>query len=494
MTRRPASMVAIDLGASTGRVMHGAWDGARLGVSEVHRFPNAPVRVEGHLHWNVLGIFDQIQRGLGALAAGHGGRIESLAVDTWGVDFALLDARGRLLGNPYHYRDGRTDGVMERLFERVPFARVYERTGIQRMQINTLVQLWSMAEHDDPQLRCAETLLFMPDLFHYWLSGRAANEYTIASTSQMLHASERKWDRELLDEIGLPADLLLDPTPPGSVLDLLRSDVAEACGLGEPPAVVATASHDTASAVAAIPGLDERSAYISSGTWSLMGVEARSPVTSEKAFNCQMTNEGGVGGTIRLLKNIAGLWLLQECRRQWRREGRDLDWEDLLAQAEASTPFLCFVDADAEAFLSPGNMPAALRAACRRTGQPEPETVGAVARCCLESLALTYRSVLDDLEALVGHRLDVVRIVGGGSRNRLLNQFTADACERPVVAGPVEATALGNLMVQAVTHGFVDSIAEGREAIVASVERTFYEPRDSDAWSEAYARFREVRS
>ncbi|CAN5904343.1 rhamnulokinase family protein [soil metagenome] len=454
----------MDLGASGGRVLLGRFDGERFVLGELHRFPNGPVGVTGHLYWDVLQLWSNIKTGLRRVGDAP---LAGIGVDTWGVDFALLDAAGNLLGNPHHYRDARTDGVMEQVFERVGKKQLYERTGVQFMQINTLYQLYSLRLQNDPRLNCAETLLMMPDLFHYWLTGRKTGEYTIASTSQLLDARGRGWDTGLLEELSLPTHPFPDLMPPGTVIGPLLRGVADETGLSSEVPVIATGSHDTASAVAAIPDLDANSVFISSGTWSLMGVELAEPVLSERARALDVTNEGGVGGTIRLLKNVAGLWLLQESRRQWQREGREHTWDELLELATQAEPFRSFVDPGAETFLSPGDMPTAIRNVCRRTGQPEPESVGEVVRCCLESLALKYRSVLDGLEGLLERRLDKIYIVGGGSQNRLLNQFTADACRRIVVAGPVEATALGNLLVQAVATGHIENVIAGRRVVAA---------------------------
>jgi rhamnulokinase len=490
---RARKFVAIDLGASSGRVLLGRWDGARFDVGESHRFANGPVATMGRLHWDVLSIWAEIKSGLACCVAGEtrgAGELAGIGLDTWGVDYALLDRDGRMLGNPYHYRDRRNDGTMELAFERVPRSSIYDTTGIQMMQINTLYQLLSMVRDGDPQLDVAKTLLLMPNLFGYWLSGQPVAEYTFATTTQCLEARDRRWAVELLDKLGIPTGIFPPLVGPGTVLGPLLADVAQETGLEGSVPVIAVGSHDTASAVAAIPGLDARSAYISSGTWSLMGVEVAAPVINELSLAGNFTNEGGVGGTIRLLRNIPGLWLLQECRRHWQHEGSEYSWEGLLDRAEREEPFRCIIDPDAPELLNPPDMPAAIRALCRQTGQEPPETVGAVVRCCLESLALRYRATLDDLQELVGHRLDVIRIVGGGSQNRLLCQMAADACGVPVVAGPVEATALGNLMVQAIATGELDDVAAGRAAVAASVTLDTYEPRSGGAWEEMLARLR----
>jgi rhamnulokinase len=482
--------LAVDLGASSGRVVLGAWDGVRFALEELHRFPNDPVQLPGGLHWDVLRLWSELKLGLSAYAARFGGAPVGIGVDTWGVDFALLDRAGALLGNPYHYRDARTGGMVERVCSQVPRREIFEQTGIQFVQINTLYQLASMAAAGDPRLEVAETLLLMPDLLHYWLTGRKAVEYTNATTTQCLHARERRWAGELLGRLGLPVGMLPEVIAPGTVLGELRGEVAAEVGLPGGALVVAPATHDTGSAVAAIPGLDARSAYISSGTWSLVGVEVPEPVIDERALALNLTNEGGVAGTIRLLKNVMGLWLVQECQRQWQREGHSYSWEQLLVWAQQAAPFASMVDPDDDSFFYPGNMPEVVRDYCRRSGQPVPESPGAVMRCCLESLALKYRVVIEALEQVTGRSLGTIRVVGGGSRNRLLCQWTADACGRPVVAGPVEATALGNILLQAIATGHLPDLQAGRAAVAASTQLDSYAPRDGMAWQAASERFK----
>jgi rhamnulokinase len=488
------NFIAADLGASNGRLLLARWDGARFTLEELHRFNNGPVAVQDRLYWNALGLWQEIKNGLARYAATVDSAPAAIGLDTWGVDYALLDSDGRLLGNPVNYRDARTNGVQERLFRVVPPEKVFAETGIQFMQINTLIQLYAMRDQGDPQLDHAATLLMIPDLFNYWLTGRKVVEYTIASTTQMLHAAERRWATGLLAKLGLPTHILPEIVPPGTTLGELLPAVCTETGIKGAPPVIAPGTHDTASAVAAIPGLDEHSAYISSGTWSLMGVEISQPVINDATRRLNFTNEGGIANTIRLLKNIGGLWLLQESRRQWARSGHEYTWDALLAEAEKATPFRSLIDPDASDFLAPGQMVDAICDSCRRTGQPAPETVGEVVRCALESLALRYRWTLGALEELVGHRLETIRIVGGGSQNRLLCQLTADACQRPVVTGPVEATALGNVMMQAMATGHLGSLAEAREAVAASITQERFEPRSADGWDEAYDRFLQLTS
>jgi rhamnulokinase len=493
--RATADFLAVDLGASGGRVMLGRWDGARFTLEELHRFANGPVPLLGRLHWDHLRLWDEILTGLRRYGARFGRAPDGIGVDTWGVDYALLDRTGRLLGQPYHYRDHATDGVPALVFARVPRAEIYRITGIQFMQLNTLYQLYARVLAADPHLEWAETLLMTPDLFHYWLTGRKVSEYTIASTSQMLAVHTRTWATDLLHRLDIPTHFLPPLILPGTIWETLSDTVRQDLGWPTAPPVIATGSHDTANAVAAVPELDDGSVYISSGTWSLMGIERLEPIVTEAALAFDGTNEGGVclhpGGppTIRFLKNVAGLWLLQESRNQWQREGRTYGWDELLAAAAEAPPFRSLIDPDAPDFIHPGDMPAVIRRYCRRHGQPEPESVGQLVRCVLESLALKYRRVLEALETVGGRRLETIRIVGGGSQNRLLNQFTADACRRPVVAGPVEATALGNVMMQAIATGHLSDGIAGRQALAASFPRQVFEPGPDAGWDEAYARF-----
>jgi rhamnulokinase len=487
-----ANFVAVDLGASSGRLVLGRWDGERFTLEELHRFPNGGVALGGSVYWDVLRLWCEIKAGLAKYAAKSAATPAGISVDTWGVDFGLVDKAGDLLGNPHQYRDPRTDGMPDRVFSMIPASEIFQRTGTQSLQINTLFQLFSMAVGKDPRLQVADALLMMPDLFHFWLSGEKANEYTIASTTQMLDCRERDWARGIMERLCIPTRFLGPIVNPGTVLSQVRPDIVPECGLPDSFPVIAGGSHDTASAVAAVPCLDENCAYISSGTWCLMGVETRQPVMSEQAQALKFTNEGGVDGTIRLLRNITGLWLLQECVRQWQKEGREYGWDKVVSLAAQAEPLRSMVDPDASEFLAPENMPAAIRNFCRRTGQPQSETDGALARCCLESVSLKSRLVLEALETLVNRPLKTIRIVGGGSQNRLLCQFTADCCRRPVIAGPVEAAALGNVMIQAVATGHLDSVKSGRERVAASCDLVTYEPGRADRWDEAYEKFRKL--
>jgi rhamnulokinase len=487
------NFLAIDLGASGGRVLLGGWDGPLMNLTEVHRFANQPVVVHNRCHWDVLRLWHEIVIGIAHCADRHTRSLISLGVDTWGVDFALLDKSGKLLGNPRHYRDSRTDGMMERAFAKIPRRNIFVRTGNQFMQFNTLFQLFSMAAGNDPQLRAADTLLWMPDLFHYWMTGRRAAEFTIATTSQMYDIRQRCWAADVLANLQIPSGILPAVVDPGTILGQLPRALQMETHLSNPPQVVTPASHDTSSAIAAIPGLDDSSVFISSGTWSLMGLELPEPVVNGRVMALNYTNEGGVGNAVNLLKILTGLWLLQACRKQWTCEGQDYDWPRLIALGAQALPFQCLVDPDAVDFLNPPDMCAAIRQYCRKSGQPQPETEGAIVRCCLESLALNYRKTLEELERLTGRHLQTIRIVGGGSRNELLSQFTADACRRPVVTGPVEATALGNIVIQAVATGHIDDIKSGRDIIAASCSRKEYLPAPQPEWEAAYRRFLKVK-
>lgn len=476
--------VAMDLGAESGRAVVGAFDGARLTLSIVHRFPNRPVRIAGHLHWDALRLFDEMRNGLD-LAAREYGEIASVGVDTWGVDYGLLDRTGSLIGNPFHYRDHRTDETMAQVFARVPRQDIFARTGIQFMKLNTLYQLAAAA--GTPALETAQRLLMMPDLFNYWLSGEIAGEFSIATTTQFYDPRQRAWATDLLDRLGLPSRILPPIIQPATRLGALITGHADPPGLRHTQ-VIAPASHDTGSAVAAIPAKGERFAYISSGTWSLLGAVVAEPILSEAAYRFDFTNEGGVDGSFRLLKNITGMWLVQECRRAWMREGAELSYDALVGLAAQARPFLAYIDPDDPVFSAPDDMPRAIQDYCAATGQAIPEDRGAIVRVALESLALKYRATLDKLEAILGYRVDAMHIVGGGSQNKMLCQFTADACGRPVHAGPVEATAIGNLMAQAIGNGDCASWSEARDIVRATFSPILYEPRETGPWETAYAR------
>jgi rhamnulokinase len=492
-TTAAANILAFDLGAESGRAVLGKLDGGRLAVHEVRRFPNTPLPLAGHIHWNVYALLDEMKAAMRDAAAAIGAKPNSLGVDTWGVDFGLLAKDGGLLGLPFCYRDHRNAGAMEDYFKLVPRPELYQATGIQFMPFNTLFQVYAMVRDRSPQLEAAADLLFMPDLFHYLLTGRKAAEFTIASTSQFLDPRTRTWIPGLFQAMGFSRKVLQEIVEPGTVLGPLSDKLIAETGLRDVP-VIATAGHDTAAAVAAVPAEEGGPwAYISSGTWSLVGVEAPAPVISPASLAANFTNEGGVGGTVRFLKNVCGLWLLQGCRKAWAAVGDGASYEELVAAAESAPRFAALVDPDDPGFLNPPDMPEAIAAFCRRTGQSAPPTKAATVRSVLESLALKYRFVIDQLRAVLGHPIDKVHVIGGGSRNALLCRLTADATGLSVVAGPAEATALGNILVQAMALGLVSSPAEMRRIVRESFEPLTYEPSGpTGEWDAAYRRFREI--
>ncbi|MBN1993134.1 MAG: rhamnulokinase [Anaerolineae bacterium] len=489
---KTSNLLAFDLGAESGRTVVGRFDGDKLFLEETHRFANGPTRIHHSLHWNTLNLFGEMKKGLAKTVNEQTLEITSLGVDAWGVDFGLLDRTGMLIGNPYHYRDSRTDGMIEKACQVVPHEEIFAQTGLQFMQLNSLFQLLAMAQQNAPALKIADALLFMPDLFHYWFTGQKANEFTIASTSQCYDMQRRKWSTTLLDMLGLPTHIFQEIIQPGTKLGPMLPPLAEELGLKNDIEVIVPGSHDTASAVAAVPVAksDEAGfAYLSSGTWSLMGVEISQPIINEQSLAYNFTNEGGVENTIRLLKNIMGLWLVQESRRTWATQGEEFSYDELTRLAGEAAPFTAFVDPDDGSFLAPGDMPARIQEFCRRTGQTPPTTKGALVRCALESLALKYRWVAEKVAEMTGRDLSVIHIVGGGSQNKLLNQFTANATGRRVVTGPVEATAIGNILLQMLALGQISSLSEGREVVRRSFPVETYEPQHGEAWAEAYRRF-----
>jgi rhamnulokinase len=485
-----ARFLAFDLGAESGRGVLGTLDERILKLQEIHRFANGPVRVLDCLHWDVLKMQEEIKIAL-ELCAKNGQELDGIGFDTWGVDFALIGRNNTLLGHPYHYRDKLTDGMIEEAFRRVPREEIFQRTGIQFMKLNTLYQLLAMSLMNSPLLEVAETLLMMPDLFNFLFTGRKVSEFTIATTTQFYDPRERNWSKPLFDKLGMPYHILPEIVPAGTEIGPLLPSVREDVGLSEVP-VIAPACHDTGSAVAAVPAKGENWMYISSGTWSLLGVEIPEPIINDLALKYNFTNEGGVGDTIRFLKNITGLWLIQECRRTWEEAGESLSYDNITKIAEEARPLVSLIEPNYEPFLSPGDMPSRIRDFCKETGQPIPETKGTVVRCALESLALKYRWGVEKLEEILGKNLDVIHITGGGCQNTLLCQLTADATGRQVVAGPVEATAIGNIMMQALTTGYVTSIAEARDLIRRSFNVITYKPKSVSGWDDAYRRYLEI--
>ena len=485
-----AMFLAIDLGAESGRALLGRFDGELVTLEEIHRFPNEPVQLVNGLYWDVLSIFREVKQGL-AKAAAEAGWLESIGVDSWAVDFALLDREGALVSNPLNHRDPRTEGMVEKAFDRVSKEDIYETTGIQFMRINTLYQLLAM--QCSPLLEATESLLLIPDLMNYWLTGEKACERTNATTTQLYDLESGGWAQGLLEKLSLPARIFPRIVPPATELGPLLPEVAEEMGLSTQLPVVTVASHDTASAVVAVPAEGENFAYVSSGTWSLVGVETPQPVVTKEAMGANFTNEGGFGGKTRFLKNVMGLWLLQECRRVWAQEEQEYSYEDLTRLAEEAPASGPLVDPDHASFLAPGDMPSRIRRFCETTDQRSPEEVGQVARCIFESLALKYQWVVAQAGEIAGQNVEAIHIVGGGSQNSLLCQLTADATQLPVLAGPVEATALGNVMVQAYARGYVKSLKEIRAMIRRSTDIDRYTPGgDADEWNELRERFSSV--
>ena len=490
MSGEGKTYLALDLGAESGRAIAGTFDGERLVLREVHRFPNVSVRRSESFHWDLPALFDEVKRGITAAANDFGKDLVSVGVDTWGVDYGLLDGDGTLMDLPHQYRDPRTAGIQDSVMERLGKDFLYEQTGIQLMEMNTLYQLLS---EPPERLTQASRLLFIPDLINYRLTGVMSTEHTFASTSQLYDVRRRDWAYPLLDVVGLPSHMLGDIRDAGESLGPVLPKVVDETGASGVD-VVLPGTHDTASAVAAVPASEGTWAFLSSGTWSLLGVETHEPVMNERAKAFELGNEVGVLGTVRPLKNISGLWLVQQCRATWEAQGNPHSYEELTRMAEASTPFKAIIDPDDPSFTPAGDMPSRIADFCRRSGQPTPSTRGEVVRTILESLALRYRMALETIEDTVDSRMDTLHIVGGGGQNLLLNQFTANAVGRPVVVGPVEATAAGNVLMQMVAAGETSSLAEGREVIRRSFESTTYFPEDSDVWGQAYERFLRISS
>ncbi|MFZ3342508.1 MAG: rhamnulokinase family protein [Terriglobales bacterium] len=478
--------LAFDLGAESGRAVLGYLNSGILRIEEVRRFGNDPVEYGGSLHWDMPRLWLEMRKALAGLKET---RLDGIGVDTWGVDYALLGKGGELLQNPYHYRDARTKGVMDEVFKIVPKDEIYRSTGIQFMPINTLYQLFAANESTPGILDAAQRLVTIADLLNYWLTGNIVCEFTSATTTQMVDPRTRTWAVELIDRLHLPSRLLAPIVEPGSLVGVLRSELAGSSALIG-TRVIAPACHDTGSAIAAISAR-EGTAFLSSGTWSLLGTEIDAPVITDDALRLNFTNEGGVNGTTRLLKNVMGLWMLRGCRQSWAAEGLEYDYRELMELASREIPFQHLVDPDDESFLSPADMCAAIAAYCNKTHQRVPATPGAHVRTILESLAMKYRSVIRNLEKLVGRPIERIKVVGGGSKNRLLNQFTADATGRPVLAGPAEATALGNIAIQILATGEADSLQEVRALIDRSFPTEVFEPVATDQWEKQATRFQQ---
>lgn len=486
MTKR---VLAFDFGASSGRAIIGCFDGDKITLEEVHRFSNDPVSVGGTVYWDVLRLFYEIKQGI--IKAKIAGGFDSIGIDTWGVDFGLIDSEGKLMENPVHYRDARTAGLVDEAFKTMPKEKLYGITGIQFMELNTLFQLIALKKYRPWMLERADKMLFMPDLFGYMLTGKMCAEYSIASTSQLIDLDKRTWSKEILDAFGIKESVFAPLVQPGTVLGELSKEICEECGVNPVP-VISVCGHDTQSAITSVPCEDGDFAFLSSGTWSLFGTELDKPIVNETSMNINITNEGGFDGSTGFLKNIIGLWLIQESRRQWKREGKEYSYADLEKLALAAEPFKCFIDPDAPEFVPHGNIPERVREFCRKTGQYVPETVGEIMRCIYESLAMKYRLTFEKLRECTERDYPVIHVIGGGTKDGLLCQMTANSCDRTVKAGPIEATVMGNVAVQLMSDGSVKNIGQARKIVADSSELKTFEPKDTDKWAKAYEGFLKI--
>jgi rhamnulokinase len=483
--------VAVDLGASGGKVIRGSFDGSKVSLEEIYRFSNCPVQVKKHIYWDVLRLFEEVKTSLALAGRECGAGISSIGLDTWGNDYCLLDRDGNLVENPHSYRDPRTDGIMQEAFKRMSRQEIYSRTGVQFMQHNTLFQLYSQVLDKSPLLKAASTYLMVPDLFNYWLSGEKYCEFTNATTTQFYDPYEDTWCGPILDTFEIPRNVMPPVIKPGTKLGKLEKWLCDSLNVRDVP-VIAVGTHDTASAASVVPAQDEDYAFLSSGTWSLFGAEVESPQSTEDGLKYNFSCYGGVCGRYLVWKNIQALWLLQECLRVWNESGLKYSNEELIALAEQSQPFAAVIDTDDRLFLTPGDFPARIAEFCKSTGQKPPDGQGAVVRCILESLALKYRYTFEKLQVVLGKKLSRIYIVGGGSLNELLNRFTAEATGVPVISGHPEATALGNLMLQLITLGEVGSLQESREVIRRSFRSKTCEPVAAPGWDCAYKEFLRV--
>ena len=479
--------LAFDLGATSGRSILGVLEDGKVAIKELTRFLNGITELHGKYYWNLTGLYQALKDGLKACSR-EGITPHSIGIDTWGVDVVPIAEDGSILSMPRAYRDPYTVGAPERFFQKIPREKVYDKTGIQIMNFNTLYQIFAGIEEGYVPLKQAKELLFMPDALAYMLTGEKVCEYTIASTSQILDPRTKEFNTELLEAAGVDASILRKPVFPGTVVGPLTDALAQETRIGKIN-VVSVAGHDTASAVASVPALDENFAYLSSGTWSLMGIESKEPVITPESFQLNYTNEGGVEGTTRFLKNICGMWILEQCRKEWDLSGKNYSYPEIVEMAMSAKPFQSYIQPDDPSFANPPSMLEAIDAFCERTGQAKPENDAQVIRLIFESLALRYRQVLEDLDRIATHPIERLHIIGGGSKNRLLNQFTANAIGRKVIAGPSEATAIGNVMIQAMAAGVVSSLQEMRAIIHASIETEEFLPQESEAWEQAYQKF-----
>lgn len=491
MGTKALNMLAVDFGASSGRTILGEFNGTTLSIEEIHRFSNDPVQLGGSLHWDFLRLFHELKKGIHLYKQQSSKDPASIAVDTWGVDYGFIDGKGKLLENPYHYRDSRTNSAMEEVLKLIPKSELFRKSGIQPLVFNTIFQLYAWERNRTQSVGDDVRMLFMPDLFRFFLSGEQSSEYTIASTSGLLDPFKRDWSSEIIDQLPISRSLFCSIVMPGTQVGTLRKELIEELNIGSFP-IIAAASHDTASAVVSIPAKLNNYAFISCGTWSLMGVEVDEPVINEWSERWSFTNEGGAEQKIRLLKNIMGLWLLQECKRQWELEGESISFAQMQEMAKLEKASVSYVDPEDASFLAPGNMPARIRAYCKQTGQQVPQTKSEVIRCVVESLAMKFKQTFDEIEFLLDKKLEHLHMVGGGIQNRLLCQLTANATGRTVIAGPVEATAIGNLMMQAKAHGEVHNLEDIRQVVIDSFPPEIYVPEDTEQWTAGYHKYRTI--
>ncbi|QGY42323.1 rhamnulokinase [Maribellus comscasis] len=482
--------LAFDLGASSGRAILGILENKKLDLVEVHRFKNQMLHIHGTYYWNIFSLFEELKTGLKKCVNEQNVQPESIGTDTWGVDYALLNKEGQVVGLPFAYRDHRTDNSMEEFFEVLSKKETYLLSGIQFMQFNTLFQLFSSVQTEYSGLKVAESLLFSPDFLNYLFTGEKKTEYTIASTSQLLKPGKAEWESKLFEAAGIPGNIVEEVIQPGTVLGKVLPEIQEETGCNAIPCV-AVASHDTASAVVSVPAKGGNWAYLSSGTWSLLGIESKEPLVSEKTLTMNFTNEGGVEGTTRFLKNIMGMWLIQECKRIWDEE-KELEWQEIVDMSNKAESFKCYINPDDPLFLNPGNMPKAIQEYCTKTNQYIPQTRGEIARCIYDSLVLKYKFTIKQIESVTGKKIEKLHIIGGGANNKMLNQLTADALGIPVFAGPTEATAIGNIMLQAKAVGAVSSLEEIRQIIFDSFEVGEYTPSPKLDWEAAYLHFEKL--
>jgi len=482
-------MLAFDFGASNGRAILGKFDGQKLNMEEIHRFSNDPVHIPDGLHWDILRLFHEIKQGTLKCANSGNADLSSVGIDTWGVDFGLLDKNDELIGNPYHYRDSRTSGMIEEACKKISKKTIFSITGSQFQPFNTIYQLLSMVTKRSPMLDIAEDMLLLPDLFDFFLCGENASEFTMATTTQLFNPVKQEWAWDLIETLGIPSHIFNTIVPAGSIRGKVLPKVAEELFIPQIP-VIAVASHDTGSAVAAVPYSSKNAAFLSSGTWSLIGIETEKPIMNPKALEYNLTNEGCIGGTYRFLKNIAGLWIIQECKRYWDKIGPSETFDQLEEHAMQTQPFISFIDPDDELFYEPGNMPERVQLFCLKTNQYVPQNKGEIVRCILESLALKYRLAIEELEETSGKRIDAINIVGGGTKDKMLCQFTANATNLPILAGPAEATAIGNLLAQAMALAEIHTINQAREVVKLSFPATEYMPQNTDAWNNAYQQYK----